>query len=278
MPGGAPLNVAYHLEKLSASAGMISAVGKDELGQELRQLLESRGLNTDLIATHERLDTGTVGVELSPEGQPSYTIHEPVAWDEIPWSDTLENALEQADALVFGSLAARSQANRSVLERLLSGRVFRVMDVNLRAPYDDRNRVLALAKHANLLKLNEHELALLTGMETDGPWPEGKLAAVEALAAAAHCSLICVTAGELGALLWKDGDYHSAGTPFVQVRDTVGAGDAFTAALVAGVLRGEGWPYPGMLERACAQGALVASLQGGQPDYDQAAVEKLLGR
>lgn len=269
LPGGAPLNVAYHLYRLGAVPLMISAVGTDALGDEMLSYLTSRGLNTEFIARHQRLPTGVVTVAVSAAGQPSYTIEEGVAWDDIAGTGEWRAAIPGSSAIVFGSLAARSAANRAALDELLATPgLLRVMDVNLRAPFDDPDLVLSLARRADWIKLNEHELAILAGREvTHGDWPGSLLPAIEALAAATGCRRICVTAGERGAVSWNDGGCATASAPAIVVRDTIGAGDAFTAALVHGLLTAPG-EDAAILERACALGALVASLPGGQPDYD----------
>lgn len=266
LPGGAPLNVAYHLHRLGAEALVVSAVGRDALGGEMLAHLDACGLSTEYIARHDSLPTGTVGVELGADGQPSYAIHRDVAWDAIPCDERVFAAAHSCDALVFGSLAARTAANRSALAALRATPcILRIMDVNLRPPFAERADVLALAGDTDWIKLNEHELADLTGMPPG--WPHDILPALETLRAQTGCGRVCVTAGARGAALWADGELHIAEVPAVQVCDTIGAGDAFTAALLHGLLT-----MPGdrrrILQRACALGALVASLPGGQPAYD----------
>lgn len=274
LPGGAPLNVAYHLRQLGAAPLMISAVGADALGDEMLRYLGSRGLDTTFISRHRRLPTGIVTVTLSAAGQPSYTIEEGVAWDDIGGSGEWRAAVPGAEALVFGSLAARAAANRETLDELLATpALLRVMDVNLRPPFDGRDAVLSLASRADWIKLNEHELAVLTGTFLEpNEEPEELLPAIEQLTQIAGCPRVCVTCGARGALLWKEGDAFSTSAPVVKVRDTIGAGDAFTAALVHGLLAAPHEPAA-ILERACALGALVASLPGGQPDYDLQSIK-----
>ena len=269
LPGGAPLNVAYHLKQLGDEPLMISAVGADALGDEMISYLGGRGLSTEFIARHRRLPTGIVTVALSASGQPSYTIEEGVAWDDIAGSGTWRAALPGAEAIVFGSLAARTAANRGALDELLAAPgLLRLMDVNLRAPFDERDRVFALAARADWIKLNEHELAMLTE-QTPPPGDElgSLIPAMEALGETTGVRRICVTCGERGAVLWNEGASAVARAPAIVVRDTIGAGDAFTAALVHGLLTAPGADLAN-LERACALGALVASLPGGQPTYD----------
>ena len=278
LPGGAPFNVAWHLAQLGGQPVMISAVGADALGDEMLTYLSSHGLNTEFIARHRRLPTGVVTVALSSRGQPSYTIEEGVAWDDLAGMGQWRAAIPGSEAVVFGSLAARTMENRAVLDELLAANsLLRVMDVNLRAPYDDRERVLDLARQADWLKLNEHELEILTGSSpAENAWPENLLPSIEALANATGCRHICVTCGERGAVWWDNGASLSATSPPVVVRDSIGAGDAFTAAIVHGLLTMPKQPET-ILQRACDLGALVASLPGGQPQYDVASIERRRG-
>jgi fructokinase len=267
LPGGAPLNVAYHLAKLGVDARMISAVGADAPGDEMLALCRARGLSTEFIARDSARPTGTVTVALDAAGQPAYTIHEEVAWDAIPVDAGVRAA--RSDALVFGSLAARSAANRAALDELLAmPGTLRIMDVNLRPPFADRGRVLALCARADWVKLNDHELAMLSRKEIrdEAADAEALGAAIEALRRLTGNARICVTRGARGAALCEGGEMLFAAAPAVKVRDTIGAGDAFTAALVHGILVEK--PRIEALRFACALGALVASLPGGQPDYD----------
>jgi fructokinase len=265
LPGGAPLNVTYHLHRLGAEAHMISAVGHDAAGDDLLAYLASRGLSTALIQRHAARATGMVEVALSAAGQPRYTILEGVAWDEIALDDATRRAVEECDAFIYGSLAARSATSRATLEALLAiAGPLRVMDVNLRPPFDDPARVLALARRADLVKLNDDEIERLTGMPIAG----GLLPrALERLREITGCERLCVTRGAAGAMFSQPIAVLHAPAPRVKVCDTIGAGDAFTAALVHGVLTRPVAQSPETLRRACALGARVASLPGGQPEW-----------
>jgi len=151
--GGAPLNVAAHLARLGVSSAVISSVGRDVLGDEALSRAAAYGVDTGFVARSEKLPTGSVGVTLDKEGNASYEIRRPVAWDEIPVSDELLKALENAQALVYGSLAQRSPVNMASLLQLMDvDWPMRVFDVNLRAPFYTVERVLVLASFADLLK------------------------------------------------------------------------------------------------------------------------------
>lgn len=263
-PGGAPFNVAYHLHRSGLRAHLVSAVGRDLLGDELLRRLRHWGLETDGVIRYTGLATGYVRATLSAGGDATYEIAPGVAWDQIiPGEDTIRATVE-ARAMVFGSLALRSPANRAALDRLLAvlpTSALRVFDVNLRPPYDDLNLVREIAQRATLLKVNRSEAERLA----DGvPGREEDHARI--IAQQTGCRQVSVSAGEDGAGLLADGVWHwVAGRPVV-VRDTVGAGDAFMAGLLTGLLRLE-LGAADALAHACRLGEFVASQEGATPEY-----------
>ena len=265
-PGGAPFNVAYHLHRLGLRAHLISGVGQDLLGDDLLRRLRHWGLETDGITRHLGLPTGYVRAELDASGNAAYEIATEVAWDQIiPGEDSIR-AVFGASALVFGSLAQRAPVNRAALDRLLAilpADALRVLDVNLRAPHDDLALVRTLAGKCTLLKLNAGEAARLA----DEPPGHGREEIhARALAARHGCRLVCVTAGEHGAGLLADGAWHWVAARPTAVRDTVGAGAAVTAGLLAGLLLHKESPAAA-LARACRMGEFVASQDGATPAY-----------
>lgn len=265
--GGAPFNVAYHLKQLGAEPMLVSAVGRDLLGEELLRRLSHWKMNTTLVAQHADLPTGYVRATLGASGDARYEITPDVAWDQIPMSLETAEAAQGARALVFGSLAQRWPANRAVLRQLLNrlpADAWSVFDVNLRAPHDDLGLVRALAPHATLLKLNAEEAARLCGDAAPACGREETHA--RALARETSCPMVCITAAERGAGLLHDGVWHwEPGRP-VEVADTVGAGDAFLAALLVN-LRERGLDPAESLARACRTGEWVASQRGATPAY-----------
>ena len=266
-PGGAPFNVAYHLHHLGRRALVISAVGRDVLGDELIRRLHAWGLALDGLTRHLDRPTGYVRAALGPQGDARYEISADGAWDRIGLTDEALRATATTPAVVFGSLAQRSPTNQRELDRLLTlapGDAWRVFDVNLRPPHDDLDRVRALARRATVLKLNAEEAARLAGP------PGGEEAWARTLAAQTGCALICITAGARGAGLLHAGRWHwEPGRP-VRVVDTVGAGDAFLAALVSALLV-ERMSGGEVLARACRLGEWVASRRGATPPYDSSA-------
>jgi fructokinase len=263
-PGGAPFNVAYHLHHLGRRVLVVSAVGRDVLGDELVRRLRGWGLGLDGIIRHPDRPTGHVRAALGPHGDARYEIAPDVAWDRIALTEEVLRAAAAAPAVIFGSLAQRSPANRQALDRLLTlvpDDAWRVFDVNLRPPHDDLERVRALARRATVLKLNADEAARLAGT------PGAEEARARELADQTGCPLVCITAGARGAGLLRAGQWHwEPGRP-VRVVDTVGAGDAFLAALVSALLA-EQRPADETLARACRLGEWVASCRGATPVYD----------
>lgn len=263
-PGGAPFNVAYHLHRSGLRASLVSAVGRDLLGDELLQRLRHWGLGTEGVNQHANIPTGYVRAVLNAGGDATYEIAPNVAWDEIAPSETALRSTREARAIVFGSLALRSAANRTALNLLLEtlpASALRVFDVNLRPPFDDLSLVRETARRATLLKLNRSEAARLADIAGGRDEDHAR-----AISDQSGCRMVCVSAGEYGAGLLRDGAWHWAASRPVTVRDTVGAGDAFMAGLLAGLLRHKLSPADA-LARACRLGEFVAGQDGATPDY-----------
>ncbi|KXU37333.1 hypothetical protein AXK11_02470 [Cephaloticoccus primus] len=266
-PGGAPFNVAYHLHQHGLDARILTAVGRDILGEEFLRRIKAWGLPTDTIARHQELPTGYVRAELSASGEARYAFADNVAWDQIPINDEAQHAAMHARGAVFGSLALRSISNRNSLERLLAilpADAWRVFDVNLRAPHDDLELVDRLAPKATLVKLNAAEAARLARDAADET-PGREEADARTLAARWGLRRLCITCGARGAGLLHEGQWHyEPGRP-VAVADTVGAGDSFLAALLAALLEGE--TPQRALAQAARLGEWVASQRGATPSY-----------
>lgn len=231
--GGAPANFACQARRLGARAALISATGADTLGEEARHRLQSHGVDASAVVTVHAQPTGTVDVELGPGGEPAYSIAEPVAWDFMPvtpWAMTLARS---TDAICFGSLALRRPVSRATIHAVIdaaSSRCLRVFDVNLRPPWIVPEVVRTLLERANVVKMNDSELQAVTKMlDLHG----GEAQRIEDLAALYQLRLVAVTKGSAGCRLFAGGQHVAhPGCPVRQVVDTVGAGDAFTAAMV----------------------------------------------
>lgn len=262
------MNVAADLRNFGINAQMISRVGTDDLGRELIQFLERKGLPLDLVQIGQTHLTGVAKANVSDTNEVTYKIVQPVAWDYIHLEPNLIDAVQNSDLFVYGSLAARSPMTYETLTALLAVARRKVFDVNLRAPHYERSTVEELLHQADIAKLNEHELVELSdwyGHEND------LRQAMEKLRERYNLETLCVTLGEKGAaLLDKSGFVQQTGFP-VDVEDTIGSGDAFLAAFLYKTLQKE-TPQK-TLEFACATGAYVATQRGATPSFTAETIE-----
>ena len=219
--GGAPFNVTAHLAQLGVSVSLISAVGRDSLGDEILQVARDKNVNVDFVGrVRVGLPTGTVIATLDEKGNATYELVQPAAWDEIKVSAKALTAVAKARALTFGSLAGRSPYNLEQLDRLLAvNGPLKFFDVNLRPPFVDPPLVIDLAKRADILKLNDGEVGKLASWIRTGELvantpcnPDQIAQACATIADATNTSRICVTLAEEGAALWDQGNLgHRAG-------------------------------------------------------------------
>jgi fructokinase len=261
--GGAPANFAGHAAALGAEAWIVSAVGADELGDRAVEQLRAQGggARVDHIARDREHATGRVNVTLDAEKRPTFEIATDAAWDHIPWSDGLEQLAGRADAVCFGTLAQRSPGSRDTIARFLRATrpsALRMFDVNLRQHYHDRDTIERSLELASAVKLNEDELPVVASL--CGIRAAGTPATLKALARQYGLRLAALTRGPDGAILVAGHEASSEPAPPVHVVDTVGAGDAFTAALVCDFLRG--LPLAEVNRRANAVAAFVCSVAG----------------
>jgi fructokinase len=261
--GGAPANFACHAAALGADAALVSRVGDDDLGERAMEFLRQRGIDTAAVTRTNRLPTGTVEVSFDANGSPSYEIAMPVAWDAIEWSGSLERLAAAADAACFGTLAQRSDVSRETIGRFLRSMpaaAWRVFDVNLRQAFYSPQIIRASLELANVLKLNDQELPIVAeACGVAGSTDERLHRILERR----HLRLVAMTRGAQGAVVVSSaGKCEHDGFP-ADVRDTVGAGDAYTAALVMGVLRGD--QLDAANEQACRVASYVCSQSGAVP-------------
>lgn len=252
--GGAPLNVAWNLRGLGLDPLLISRVGDDELGERIRGALEGQGLDTSGVQVDPAHPTGTVEVRLD-QGQPSFEIIDGCAYDYI--EDRVEVDLSGAGLLYCGSLALRGEVSRGSFEGLLARSGLPLLvDLNLRDPWWHRELIEELLSRARYAKLNEEELARLS------PGGEASESAAAAFFTGHDLDLLCVTRGAAGAACWTRSDGTLALGPegTVPVVDTVGAGDAFSAVLLAGLLLE--WPVAETMRRAQELAAAVVGIRG----------------
>ena len=268
--GGAPANFAFHAGQAGMDARVVSAVGRDALGDETLLTLQQKGLNTDAVA---RVDfpTGVVQVTLSEGGIPQYDICEGVAWDNIPFTPALDELARNAQAVCWGSLAQRSEVSRNCIYRFLDampseqGRL-KVFDINLRQHFYSIDVIEASCQRANVLKINEEELVIVSELLRLGtPQVEQQC---RLLMDRFGLDMLVLTCGCNGSYIFTPVETSFRVTPLVQVADTVGAGDSFTATLVADLLKGASVGVAH--EHAVQLAAYVCTQQGAMAEWPEA--------
>jgi len=273
LPGGAPMNVAYHLKKLGIEPAMITRIGSDDWGKSLINLMEQNNISSDFFQLDDTLETGKVNATINQNKEVTYEIVKPVAWDNIQWEDKLEPLVSAAGYFVFGSLATRSDITRNTLFKLLEISKFKVLDINLRAPHYNRKIIEQLLYKINLLKLNQAELELITGWFTKY---QSDIDRIKVLQDKFSIPSIVVTKGENGALFNCNGIIYTHPGYRIIVADTIGSGDSFLAALLSKLLNGN--IAEEALQFASALGALIASYNGACPDYHTGEISELVKR
>ena len=269
-PGGAPMNVAMHLIQQGIDAVMASRVGPDASGGELVSYLKTIGLYSDLIQHDKTLPTCIVTVDLDEQNQATYTIPQPVSWDNIQPEESLIDQAEKADIIVFGSLASRNITTRETLIRILKSKALKVFDVNIRAPHFEIENMKSLGGMADVIKMNAEELDMLAGTELSHFSEKEKILFLSDFLG---CKTICITRGGAGAIIYMNNQFFEHGGYAVNVVDTVGAGDAFLATFITGMLSSEDPNI--ILDNACAIGAFVAGSRGANPTYDHTQITKI---
>ena len=272
--GGAPANFAYHVSQFGLESRIVSAVGQDKLGSEILENFREKQLY-GLIETVP-YPTGTVQVELDAEGVPCYDIKEGVAWDNIPYTQALEGLAHQTCAVCFGSLAQRSIVSRETIHHFLDAMpknedTLRIFDINLRQGFYTREILCDSFHRCNVLKINDEELVTVSRMFgypgidlQDKCW---------ILLAKYNLKMLILTCGVNGSYVFTPGHVSFVETPKVQVADTVGAGDSFTAAFTAAILKGRSVAEAHRL--AVDTSAYVCTQQGAMPVLPRMLTERL---
>jgi fructokinase len=272
--GGAPANFTVMAGRLGNHAAILSRIGRDELGKGAIDLLDPLPADAGFVQVDPAHETGRVTVAFH-DGQPSYTIHQPAAWDFLEPTDDWVRLAERADAICFGSLAQRSHESRQTIQALVvetSAACVRVFDVNLRTPFYSAEVIQESLELASVMKMNDAEVPLvleLVGLPwIGGPEPDRlRLGAERLLAEFPALDLVAITRGGQGSLLVKRGEWHEhPGIP-VKVADTIGAGDAFTAAMTHYLLRGANLAK--LNEAGNRWGGWVASQPGAMPSLPE---------
>ena len=237
--GGAPANFAYHVKQFGLNSCAVSAIGSDPLGDELLEKFDEKGVNYHIDRVP--YPTGTVIVTLDANGVPQYEIKENVAWDNIPYTESLEELAKDTKAFCFGSLAQRNIVSRETINRFLENiprenDPLIVFDINLRQDFYTKEIIQESLQRCNILKINDEELVTVSrlfgypGLDLENKcW---------LLLGKYNLKMLILTCGENGSYVFTPGDLSYFKTPKVEVDDTVGAGDSFTAAFIANVLKG----------------------------------------
>ena len=264
-PGGAPFNFTFHCHQLGHASVIVSRVGTDDLGREVRDVLVRLGLSDTFLQADDAHPTGTVQVDLDQGGQPTFTITPNVAWDHLAWEEDLEGLLSRAQAVCFGTLAQRHVVSRATIQRALQAvrNALIVCDINLRQHYYDREVIEASLSASRWAKLNEDELEVLRGLlRLKGKTPSDLMTD---LRLRYDLEVVALTCGERGCLVQAKDEEIAVPGVHVAVVDTVGAGDAFTAGLLVGVLEGKSLAEAATFANCLA--ARVAASAGGTPTF-----------
>lgn len=262
--GGAPANFACHARSLGANSSVISRVGTGAAGTRLIDNLSEMGVRTDGVATDPSHPTGLVMVELGDDGQPHYEIQANAAWDHIEVTPHSLEIVQDAAAICFGTLGQRSAVSRQAIRAIVSAsspQALRIFDANLRQDFYSQELIHESLLLANVVKLNDEELELISGMMgITSPNPETQM---EELASRYQLSMLACTRGKNGSLLYDGSEMCEHPGLDTRVADTVGAGDSFTAALTMGLLKG--WPLAQISEAANRIASHVCSCNGATP-------------
>ena len=264
-PGGAPANFAYHVMQLGFDGYAVSAIGKDELGSEIADFLQSKKVN----ALMEKVDypTGIVEVHLDVAGVPTYNICEDVAWDNISLTPQMRELAQETDAVCFGTLAMRNPISRECINQfidLVPSASHKIFDINLRQHYYSKELIESSLNKCNILKVNDDEIKILMEL-LDIKSSDEKVYCKE-LMQKYNLELLILTKGTEGSIIFsQDGSISEKPTPVVDVVDTIGAGDAFTAAFIVNIMKGHS--VTEAHDSAIQVSAFVCSCKGAMPVY-----------
>lgn len=262
--GGAPANFAYHISQFGLASCVVSAVGEDILGKEILDTFSSKGIN-HLIA-EVPYPTGTVQIDIDQAGIPQYDIKENVAWDNIPYTSQLESLAKNTRAFCFGSLAQRNVVSRNTINRFLDAMprnedTLIVFDINLRQGFYTKEIINNALEHCNVLKINDEELVIISNMFG---YPDIDFKDIcRSLLEKYNLKMLILTCGINGSYVFTPDNVSFQPTPEVEVADTVGAGDSFTAAFISAILKGKSVPEAHSL--AVRTSAYICTQKGAMP-------------
>lgn len=271
--GGAPANFAYHVGQFGLNAVAISAVGNDILGEHALKQFDEVGLK--YIVPTVGYPTGTVNVSLNEGGVPTYEFTPNVAWDHIPFTPEMESLAKSARAVCFGSLAQRSEDSRETIHKFLDATpkdCLKIFDINLRGDFYNKEIITDSLKHADILKINDEEIVCIGRMfNYPGLDMEEKC---RIIMRRYHLKMVILTCGTNGSYVFAPNDVTSfMPTPKVDVADTVGAGDSFTASFTAAILSGKDIKEAHKL--AVDVSAYVCTRKGAMPKFPQELLDRI---
>jgi fructokinase len=262
--GGAPANYAHHASALGAEVHLLTALGADDLGARATEHLSAMKISLESVQSHSGYPTGSVRVTVSSDGQASYRFGEDEAWDHLLWQDDLLRIAGACDAVCFGTLGQRAAESRDVIQRFVRSTksdAIRVLDLNLRPPFVSSTVIQRSLELSNTLKLNDDELEVCSDLfSLTGNSVNSKLSQ---LAARFELDVIVLTLGQRGAVMFDHGLVFKTKARVVEVQDTVGAGDSFTARITCGLLAQE--DAESMLDGACRLAEFVCTESGATP-------------
>jgi fructokinase len=270
VPGGAPMNVAYHLQKLGKNPALITCVGFDDMGEKLINICAGYGICTDYFQIDYEVTTGKVYAEFKEQNEVSYNIVKSVAFDFIQWEDDFEPLLQNAEYFVFGSLVTRNKQSRNTLFKCLEMANTKVLDINLRPPHYNKKIIEELLRKADILKMNLAELHLITEWFSNYKSDRER---IQLLKDKFNIEGIIVTKGGEGAIFNLGSAFYSHPGYTVEIADTVGSGDAFLAGAVSKLI--DRAPPEKVLDFASRLGAFMASCKGACPEYTLSALNDI---
>ncbi|OGV38392.1 MAG: hypothetical protein A2X48_00640 [Lentisphaerae bacterium GWF2_49_21] len=268
--GGAPANFAYYAGKFGAESYPVSSIGNDSDGNEILSVMKKNGLSTDYISRNSH-PTGVVNVNLDSQGKPCYKIKEDVAWDHVEMTAKLLDLSKKLDAVCFGTLAQRSADSRKTIQKFISGtnpECIRILDINLRQNYFNLASICESLDMSDILKLNDEELPVVSKMMSlEGD--EGKI--IHALMEKFKLDIVILTKGAKGArIVSRTEDISEIPTKKVDIVDTVGAGDSFTAVVAVGLLQKK--DLSNILSEANEVAGIVCSQSGAMVEFSSKSI------
>mgnify|MGYP003132091743 CR=1 FL=1 len=269
-PGGSPANLAYHLHLFGNQSYLVSKIGNDENGEDLLNFLQKKGISNTYIQKDPKLPTGTVSVTVDSENEPSYTIHQPAAWDNIELTTELNQLTDSLDAFCFASLSQRNDGSKKTVETLINNlpsNCLKVFDLNLRAPFIDKETILKNIKESNVIKFNLEEYIIV------GKWLETSDTADKIIEMDADKTILLTLGADGSELINSRGRFRQKAFSIQGNGDFVGVGDAFLACFTHLMLKNI--EPQQLLQTANRFAAFVASQQGSMPDIPHDILNKI---